>query len=86
MLIASAQIGDQSYTVDEFCAAERMSRGKLYEAWRKGRGPRFYWNGTHRRITQARLDWQRQQRPVAQRMWRAIMDVLREIGVGDLAA
>ncbi|MGA8699736.1 MAG: DNA polymerase, partial [Xanthobacteraceae bacterium] len=25
-------------------------------------------------------------RPVAQRMWRAIMDVLREIGVGDLAA
>jgi DNA polymerase-1 len=25
-------------------------------------------------------------RPIAQRMWRAIMDVLREIGVGDLAA
>jgi hypothetical protein len=23
-------------------------------------------------------------RPIAQRMWRAIMDVLREIGVGDL--
>jgi len=28
----------------------------------------------------------RDKRPVAQRMWRAIMDVLREIGVGDLAA
>jgi hypothetical protein len=66
VLIASAQIGDQSYTVDEFCAAERMSRGKLCEAWCKGRGPRFYWNGTHRRITQqARLDWQRQQEAAA---------------------
>jgi hypothetical protein len=50
---------DRSYTVDEFCAAERMSRAKFYEDLRAGRGPRFYQNGIQKRIThQARLDWQ----------------------------
>jgi hypothetical protein len=66
MSIASVQISDPSFTVNEFCAAERMSRGMLYELWREGRGPRFYLNGKHRRITQqARLDWQRQQEAAA---------------------
>jgi hypothetical protein len=56
------EIANPSFTVKEFCSAERMSRSKLYEAWREGNGPRFYWVGNHRRITaQARLDWQRQQ-------------------------
>lgn len=48
-----------SYTVDEFCAAERISRVALYQFWKNGRGPRFYHNGRCRRVThQARLDWQ----------------------------
>ena len=33
---------DPSYTVDEFCGAERISRVKLYEMWKDGKGPRFY--------------------------------------------
>jgi hypothetical protein len=50
---------EPSYTVDEFCAAERISRVKLYEMWKLGHGPRFYLNGRCRRIThKARLDWQ----------------------------
>jgi hypothetical protein len=52
---------EPSYTVNEFCAAERISRVKLYEAWKDGTGPRFYRNGRCRRIThKARLDWQAQ--------------------------
>ena len=52
---------EPSYTVDEFCKAERISRVKLYEAWKIGRGPRFYKNGRCRRITHAaRLEWQRE--------------------------
>jgi hypothetical protein len=51
----------QSYTVDEFCAAERISRSMLYKLWKEGQGPRFYYVGNVRRIThEARLEWQRQ--------------------------
>jgi hypothetical protein len=50
---------DQSYTVNEFCAAERISRAMLYKLWNEGNGPRFYQVGTHRRIShQARIEWQ----------------------------
>jgi hypothetical protein len=50
---------EPSYTVDEFCKAERISRVALYAMWRDGRGPRFYMNGRCRRIThKARLYWQ----------------------------
>jgi hypothetical protein len=50
---------EPSYTVDEFCTAERISRVRLYEFWRLGQGPRFYMNGRCRRITHAaRIDWQ----------------------------
>jgi hypothetical protein len=52
---------DPSYTVDEFCKAERISRVRLYELWKLGHGPRFYMNGRCRRITHAaRLEWQRE--------------------------
>jgi hypothetical protein len=36
-----------------------MSRAKLYEAWRRGGGPRFYYaEGKRRRITEeARQEW-----------------------------
>ena len=58
---ANATVNDPSYTVDEFCAAERMSRSMLYKAWAEGWGPEFYWVGVTRRIThRARLEWQRQ--------------------------
>ena len=52
---------EPTYTIDEFCIAERISRVALYEFWKRGKGPRYYMNGKCRRIThQARLIWQRQ--------------------------
>ena len=42
---------EPSYTVSEFCVAERVSRVALYEFWKQGKGPRFYMNGRCRRIT-----------------------------------
>jgi hypothetical protein len=57
---------EQTYTIDMFCEAESISRGRLYDEWKQGTGPRFYWNGKSRRIThQARLDWQRQKEAAA---------------------
>jgi hypothetical protein len=51
---------EPSYTVDEFCIVERLSRVKLYEDWKNGRGPRFYRNGKRRIIPHsARLEYQR---------------------------
>ena len=59
--MANAAITDPSYTVDEFCAAERISRSMLYKAWAEGWGPNFYRVGVTRRIThRARLEWQRE--------------------------
>jgi hypothetical protein len=50
---------EPSYTVDEFCTAERISRVMLYEAWKRGKGPSFYYNGKRRIIPHsARLEWQ----------------------------
>ena len=52
---------EPSYTVNEFCVAERISRVALYDFWKQGKGPRFYMNGRCRRITHsARLEWQRE--------------------------
>jgi hypothetical protein len=52
---------DPSYTVDEFCDAERISRSMLYKLWSQGQGPRFYMVGTVRRIShEARIEWRRQ--------------------------
>jgi hypothetical protein len=50
---------EPSYAPDDFCRVENISRSKLYEYWRQGKGPRFYLNGNTRRITHtARLEWQ----------------------------
>lgn len=50
---------EPSYSVDEFSTVERISRVKLYEMWKRGIGPKFYWNGRSRRIThRARQEWQ----------------------------
>ena len=49
---------EHSFSVDEFCTAERICRATLYGLWKKGRGPRYYEIGNRRRITaQARADW-----------------------------
>ena len=49
---------DQSYTVAEFCEAERISRAMIYKLWEQGHGPRFFYIGTHRRISHhARTEW-----------------------------
>jgi hypothetical protein len=49
---------DQSYTIAEFCLAERLSRGMLYKLWDQGKGPRFFYIGNSRRIShQARVEW-----------------------------
>jgi len=54
-------MGDQSYTLDEFCEAERICRGTVYKMWKRGEGPAFYYVGNRPRIThEARLEWQRQ--------------------------
>jgi hypothetical protein len=53
-------MSDQSYTPEEFCEAERISRGMLYKLWARGEGPAFYRVGNRPRIThEARLAWQR---------------------------
>jgi len=52
---------EASYTIDEFCKAERISRAMLYKLWSQCKGPRFYYVGTVRRIShEARLDWHQQ--------------------------
>jgi hypothetical protein len=57
---------DQSYTIDEFCKAERISRAFLYKLWSQRTGPRFYYVGSVRRISQeARLEWQRKSEAAA---------------------
>jgi hypothetical protein len=52
---------ETSYTINEFCEAERISRSMLYKLWANDQGPRFYFVGTVRRIShEARLQWHRQ--------------------------
>ena len=54
-------IPDPSLTVNQFCDAEKVSRAKLYQEWRVGRGPKYFLVGTHRRISaEARAEWRRQ--------------------------
>ena len=60
------RVVDPSFTVDEFCKADSISRAMLYRACREGNGPRFYLNCTHRRLTaDARRDWQHQREAAA---------------------
>jgi hypothetical protein len=42
---------DQSYTIAEFCQAERISRAMLYKLWAEGKGPRWFCIGTAKRIS-----------------------------------
>lgn len=59
---------DHSYTIKEFCEAERMSRGQFYAALREGWGPRYFRNGTHMRISaDARREWREAREAAARR-------------------
>jgi hypothetical protein len=50
-----------AFTVDEFCAAHRICRTRLYALWGEGRGPRFMKNGARRLISvEAAADWRRE--------------------------
>ena len=52
---------DASLTIAEFCAAEKVSRSKLYLLWAEGKGPRWFNIGTNRRIShEARQEWRRE--------------------------
>jgi hypothetical protein len=51
-------MSEQSYTVVDFCAAERICCSMLYRLWTRGKGPGFYYVGAVRRITEeARREW-----------------------------
>jgi hypothetical protein len=50
----TAKINDPTLTVDEFCAAERISKAQLYLDWKKGQGPDYFMNGKCRRISTTR--------------------------------
>jgi hypothetical protein len=64
---AARELVDPSFTIAEFCEVERMSRSALYNLWKQGKGPRYYLNGTSRRITgQARRDFHREREADAQ--------------------
>lgn len=53
-------ITDASFTVNEFCVVEKISRAQIYKDWAAGRGPRFFLVGSHRRISaDARAEWRR---------------------------
>jgi predicted DNA-binding transcriptional regulator AlpA len=53
-------VDDPSLKVNEFCAAERISRSALYKLWNEGRGPRFFYIGATRRIShEVRVEWRR---------------------------
>jgi hypothetical protein len=50
-----------AYSIQEFCAAHRVSRSWLYLQWKAGRGPRFMRAGVKRIITsEAAADWRRE--------------------------
>ena len=51
-------MSDQSFTITEFCAVEKLSRSQLYKLWKQGIGPRFYKIGNRPRISaEARREW-----------------------------
>jgi hypothetical protein len=56
----TASVSDPTLTVAQFCRAEQISRTRLYQDWKQGKGPRFFYNGTRRRISaEARKEWRR---------------------------
>jgi hypothetical protein len=51
---------ESSYTIDEFCKAERISRSMFYKLRSQGKAPRLFNAGTAVRISpEARREWRR---------------------------
>jgi predicted DNA-binding transcriptional regulator AlpA len=49
---------EPSYTINDFCALEKLSRSQLYKLWHQGKGPRTYKIGNRPRISpEARREW-----------------------------
>jgi hypothetical protein len=60
-IASPAIINDQSLTINQFCAAENISRQTLYTLWARGKGPRYFRVGADRRISaEARREWREQ--------------------------
>ena len=52
--------------VNVFCRKHQVSRTKLYEMWGKGLGPRFFYVGNQRRISdEAAAEWRRSREAAA---------------------
>jgi hypothetical protein len=48
----------QSWKIKDFCAVENISASFLYNEWKAGRGPDFFFIVSHRRISEdARARW-----------------------------
>lgn len=49
---------DESFTIKEFCAAEKISRAFFYKLQARGKAPRTYLVGVNRRISrEAYIAW-----------------------------
>jgi hypothetical protein len=54
----STFVTDPSLTINQFCAAENISRATLYKLWAADKGPGYHCVGAHRRISaEARREW-----------------------------
>jgi predicted DNA-binding transcriptional regulator AlpA len=57
---------DESFTIDEFCAAEKISRSFFYKLDGQGNAPKTYTIGRNRRIARAALvTWRASREAVA---------------------
>lgn len=56
---------DEAMTIDEFCAAEKISRSFFYKLESQGRAPKTYSLGRTRRISRASRDAWRTEREAA---------------------
>jgi hypothetical protein len=65
---SQALMGRAAYTVEEFCAAYRISRSRLYQYWSAGTGPRFFRNGNRKLVTlESAVEWLRDREAAATR-------------------
>jgi predicted DNA-binding transcriptional regulator AlpA len=56
---------DESFTIKEFCAAEKISRSFFYKLDAQGKAPRTYKIGSNRRISrEARIAWRAERESV----------------------
>jgi hypothetical protein len=59
--MSSENLPIAAYSIPKFCKAHSMSRGKLYQLWKAGLGPRWMKIGAKRLIpVEAAADWRRQ--------------------------